>query len=134
MLEALLGGKLREVPLWLAVQSVEWHAQLHRPEIDALFSACRNAQRHLYYAASVHPQRHTNLCSEVVVSSGQPSACGQLENRLSTRASVKPQTKTSLIEADRTKLFGTRVVWPVVLVGQFASFGVFGQNAPNIRI
>jgi len=40
MLEALLGGKLREVPLWLAVQSVEWHAQLHRPEIDAMVAAC----------------------------------------------------------------------------------------------
>ena len=33
LLEALLGGKLRELPLWLAVQSVEWHAQLHRPEV-----------------------------------------------------------------------------------------------------
>ena len=33
MLEALLGGKLRELPLWLAVRSVEWHAQLHRPEV-----------------------------------------------------------------------------------------------------
>ena len=40
LLEALLGGRLREVPLWLTVMSVEWHAQLHRPELDALLSAC----------------------------------------------------------------------------------------------
>ena len=52
MLEALLGGKLHEVPLWLSVQSVEWHAQLHRPEIDAMVAACSPEGVSLACAAS----------------------------------------------------------------------------------
>ena len=76
MLEALLGGKLREVPLWLAVQSVEWHAQLHRPEIDAMVAACSpegvpelrgfvrdNVMDILYYSSAVNSQRIVDAIS-----------------------------------------------------------------------
>ena len=70
LLEALLGGKLREAPLWLSVQSVEWHAQLHRPETDALMTECSpegvpdlrgfvkdNIMDILYYSSAANAQR-----------------------------------------------------------------------------
>ena len=70
LLESLLSGRLREVPLFLSVLSVEWHAQLHRPEVDALISACSpegvpelrgfvkdNIMDILYYSSAANSQR-----------------------------------------------------------------------------